>query len=116
MIFDELQINKLRPYEDYFRKATTANWCPYPGRDAVKEIAEMWQSVYNGIVALNYSCQECILHLMQDVGTAYFQDLNELRIKELKAKMGEKKEAKNGEKFKLRGIRCQIQQRTAKDN
>lgn len=96
MIFDELQINKLRIYEPYFKTATTAGWCPYPGNAAVKEIAEIWRTVYTGIVALNYSCQECILHLMQDVGTAYFQDLNELRIRELKVKAKAKKEGKNG--------------------
>ena len=96
MIFDELQISKLKAYESYFKTATTAGWCPYPGSAAIKEIAEIWRTVYNGIVSQNYSCQECILHLMQDVGTAYIQDLNEWRLKELKAKARAKKEVKSG--------------------
>lgn len=77
MTFNEEQFQTLAKYESYFTDAVRANWCRYPGRDALVTIHAILRDATGDRRRLNASCGVCTLHLMRDTGRRYFADKEE---------------------------------------
>ena len=68
------QLKALEPYESYFAKATRANWCPYPGAEALRTIYAIYKAATGSRIRLNTACGHCTLILIKDAGRLYFAD------------------------------------------
>ena len=68
----------LAQYEEYLRTATRSDWSRNPGPRALEQINDILYAGKPNKPRVNYGCQQCILRLLKDAGTLYFQDLEEL--------------------------------------
>ena len=86
MRFTEQQLKDLSPWEDNFRTAVNAQWVRNPGRSGLKVIYDIFTSVTGDTRRFNDNCNHCILSLLQDCGRIYFQDKQELALREIPTK------------------------------
>lgn len=82
MVFNEEQLKTLSAWEEHFRTAVKAQWARNPGRSALRVIWETYTKVTGDRRRFNDNCSDCILSLLQDCGKVYFQDLEELKMRE----------------------------------
>ena len=86
MTFTEQQLKTLSQWEDNFRTAVNAQWARNPGRSGLKVIYDIYTSATGDTRRFNDNCNHCILSLLQDCGRIYFQDINELALRETTTK------------------------------
>ena len=82
MKFTEEQLKTLSAWEDNFRTAVKAQWARNPGSNALRVIYDIYTSATGDRRRFNDNCSNCILSLLQDCGKVYFQDLEELKMRE----------------------------------
>lgn len=83
MTFTEEQLKTLSQWEDNFRTAVKAQWARNPGRSGLRVIYDIFTSVTGDKRRFNDNCNHCILSLLQDCGRIYFQDKQELALREI---------------------------------
>ena len=73
--FTSQQYNLLAPYRSYFQTAVHERWSRNPGRTALTVMADVWREVAHlpGF-RMDYNCGTCIVNLLTDLGTLFFQD------------------------------------------
>ena len=73
--FTSQQFDTLAPYRKYFELAVRERWTRNPGRAALTQMAEIWRDVAHlpGF-RMDYNCSTCIVNLLTDLGTLFFQD------------------------------------------
>lgn len=82
MTFTPDQLKTLQAYEHYFHTALHSGYASYPGQFGVKTIYEIFASVAKQpLPELSASCSSCIFRLLRDVGTLYFEDMEEMSKK-----------------------------------
>ena len=86
MTFTEEQLKALSPWEDNFNTAVNAQWARNPGRDGLRVIYDIFTSVTGDKRRFNDNCSHCILSLLQDCGSIYFKDKEELERRKESAK------------------------------
>lgn len=86
MKFTTEQLNTLSAWEDNFRTAVMAQWARNPGSKALRVIWQIYTSATGDQRRFSDNCNTCILHLLQDCGKVYFQDKEELAMRESSAK------------------------------
>lgn len=74
MNFSEQTFETLAQYERYFQTATTADWCPNPGRAALDAMADALTEKDGRRTAVNHSCGSCILRVVKRTGYLWFED------------------------------------------
>ena len=74
----------LAQYEEYLRTATRSDWSRNPGPRALEQINDILYAGKPNKPRVNYGCQQCILRLLKDAGTLYFQDLEALEAENVK--------------------------------
>lgn len=74
MNFNKEQFETLAAYEPYFKTATEANWCRYPGRPALEMMHAILRDAVNDRRRLNPGCMHCTLSLVKDTGRLWYQD------------------------------------------
>jgi len=69
------QFKALAPYRNYFQTAVHERWSRNPGRTALTLMADIWREVAHlpGF-RMDYNCGTCIVNILTDLGTLYFQD------------------------------------------
>ena len=72
MNFSDQTFEALSKYESYFRTAVDADWCPYPGVAALKEIHAAVDEHDKRQTSQDYSCGQCLLRLVKRCGSLYF--------------------------------------------
>ena len=77
MNFSDQTFEALSKYESYFRTAVDADWCPYPGRDALIEIHLAVDEHDGRKTTQDYACGQCLLRLVKRCGYMYFADKTE---------------------------------------
>lgn len=75
---NEEQMQKLFPFEGHFGKAIRAKWAPYPGRDNLIMMNNIYTEVTGVSRHLSPSCDTCIVNLLRDLGKIYFERKAEL--------------------------------------
>lgn len=83
MRFTEEQIKTLSQWEDNFRTAVNAQWARNPGKSGLRVIWEIFTQVTGDQRRFNDNCNHCILSLLTDCGRIYFQDKQELALREI---------------------------------
>lgn len=78
MKFTTEQLNTLSQWEDHFRTAVNAQWARNPGTSALLTIHGIFCQVTGDQRRFNDNCSHCILSLLKDCGTIYFQDKAEM--------------------------------------
>lgn len=78
MKFTIEQLNALSKWEDHFRTAVNAQWARNPGTSALLTIHGIYCQVTGDQRRFNDNCSHCILSLLKDCGTIYFQDKEEM--------------------------------------
>lgn len=86
MRFTEEQLNTLSQWEDNFRTAVNAQWARNPGKSGLRVIWEIFTQVTGDQRRFNDNCNHCILSLLTDCGRIYFQDKQELALRNIPAK------------------------------
>ena len=86
MRFTEEQLNTLSAWEDNFRTAVNAQWARNPGKSGLRVIYDIYTSATGDQRRFNDNCNHCILSLLQDCGRIYFQDKQELALRNIPAK------------------------------
>ena len=76
------QLNTLSQWEENFRTAVKAQWARNPGSRNLRVIYDIYTSATGDKRRFNDNCNHCILSLLQDCGKVYFQDLEELKMRE----------------------------------
>lgn len=73
--YTDTQFAALTPYRHYFELAVRERWTRNPGRTALTQMADIWREVAHlpGF-RMDYNCSTCIVNLLTDLGTLYFQD------------------------------------------
>jgi len=73
--YNDTQFAALTPYRHYFELAVRERWTRNPGRTALTQMADIWRDVARlpGF-RMDYNCSTCIVNLLTDLGTLYFQD------------------------------------------
>ena len=73
--YTDTQFAALTPYRHYFELAVRERWTRNPGRTALTQMADIWRDVARlpGF-RMDYNCSTCIVNLLTDLGTLYFQD------------------------------------------
>ena len=74
MTFTKVQMEQLAPYETHFETAVFADWSRYPGKKALKTLADIYVSATGKVVNLDESCGTCVLRLLKSCGKLYFAD------------------------------------------
>ena len=74
MQFTDEQMATLAKYEKNFLTAVRGRWALNPGTPALRLIHSIYTSATGDRRRLNTGCGNCILHLLQDCGMAYFAD------------------------------------------
>lgn len=74
MNFTDKTFEQLEPFERYFKSATSANWCPNPGRAALGIMADALAEKDGRRPFINFSCGSCILTVVRRAGFLYFAD------------------------------------------
>lgn len=74
MNFSDKTFETLAQYERYFQTATTADWCPNPGRAALDAMADALTEKDGRRTAVNHSCGSCILRVVKRTGYLWFED------------------------------------------
>lgn len=74
MNFSDKTFDALAQYERYFKTATTADWCPNPGRVALDTMAAALTEKDGRRTAVNHACGSCILNVVKRAGYLYFED------------------------------------------
>ena len=74
MNFSDKTFETLAQYERYFKTATTADWCPNPGRAALDAMADALTEKDGRRTAVNHSCGSCILRVVKRTGYLWFED------------------------------------------
>lgn len=77
MRLTEEQMERLSPYEKYFRTAINSRYASYPGISALETINAIYNDVTGIKRSLKPSCGTCILNLLTDAGKIYFADVAE---------------------------------------
>ena len=78
MKFTIEQLNTLSQWEEHFRTAVNAQWARNPGTSALMVIHGIFCQVTGDQRRFNDNCSHCILSLLKDCGTLYFQDKEEM--------------------------------------
>ena len=78
MKFTIEQLNTLSQWEEHFRTAVNAQWARNPGTSALMVIHGIFCQVTGDQRRFNDNCSHCILSLLKDCGTLYFQDKAEM--------------------------------------
>ena len=65
------QIKALQPYERYFKQATEAAWCSYPGQAAIDKMRDIWLDLTGTKYPYQPGCSNCLLNLVRDLGHIY---------------------------------------------
>ena len=97
MKFKIEQFNTLSQWEDHFRTAINAQWARNPGTSALLTIHGIYCQVTGDQRRFNDNCSHCILSLLKDCGTIYFQDKEEMKAKEEEAARIAAQQAKEAE-------------------
>lgn len=66
------QVEALAPLERYFKQATEAAWCSYPGQAAIQLLRDTWEDLTGHAYPYKAGCPNCLLNLVRDMGTLYF--------------------------------------------
>lgn len=74
MNFSDKTFEALAPFERYFQTATTADWCPNPGRAALDAMADALTEKDGRRTAVNHACGSCILRVVKRTGYLWFED------------------------------------------
>ena len=82
MVFNEEQLKTLSAWEEHFRTAVNKRWSRNPGGSALLVIWEIYTKATGDRRRFSDNCSNCILSLLQDCGKVYFQDLEELKMRE----------------------------------
>jgi len=77
MNFSNEIFDALAPFEKYFETAVGADWCPYPGRDALALMHDALDTATGTKTRQDYTCGPCLLRLVKRVGRMYYADKTE---------------------------------------
>lgn len=72
-LFNNEQMKALQPYEKHFDTAIRAAWTLYPGLEALQTMHKLYNEVTGQTFKLNASCGTCVLNLVRDCGTLYYE-------------------------------------------
>lgn len=67
------QIAALAPYEDKMATAIRAGYATYPGVQALELMRQIWAAHTGNTYPYSPSCSTCIMNLLRDIGTLYFE-------------------------------------------
>jgi len=95
------QMKALAPYERHFRQAIEASWCSYPGQDGIRIMLDAWASITGRRYGYKPCCSNCLLNLVRDMGTIYFEQKRVLEEEAKKAPETSEDEAKQTEAVKV---------------
>lgn len=107
------QLERLSPYEKYFRTAINSRYASYPGISALETINAIYNDVTGIKRSLKPSCGTCILNLLTNAGKIYFADISE---REKRAAGRAKKKAIDAANDKAAAGRAKRQSRKKKSN
>ena len=79
------QMKALAPYERHFRQAIEAAWCSYPGQEGIRIMLDAWASITGRRYGYKPCCSNCLLNLVRDMGTIYFEQKRVLEEEAKKA-------------------------------
>ena len=72
--FTDEEFEYLSQQEDRFHTAVFADWARNPGSLVLKSIHDIYSHAMGRIEPLRENCAHCILRLLKEVGTLYYQD------------------------------------------
>lgn len=67
------QVAALAPYEDKMATAIRAGYATYPGVQALELMRNIWAAHTGNTYPYSPSCSTCIMNLLRDIGTLYFE-------------------------------------------
>lgn len=67
------QVAALAPYEDKMATAIRAGYATYPGVQALDLMRQIWAAHTGNTYPYSPSCSTCIMNLLRDIGTLYFE-------------------------------------------
>lgn len=80
------QVHALEGYERFFRQATEAAWCSYPGQAGINLMLDVWTSLTGSAYPYKPGCPNCLMNLVRDMGTIYFSQKDSVLAAETPAK------------------------------
>lgn len=67
------QVAALAPYEERMATAIRAGYATYPGVQALELMRNIWAAHTGNTYPYSPSCSTCIMNLLRDIGTLYFE-------------------------------------------
>lgn len=67
------QVAALAPYEEKMATAIRAGYATYPGVQALELMRNIWAAHTGNTYPYSPSCSTCIMNLLRDMGTLYFE-------------------------------------------
>jgi hypothetical protein len=67
------QVAALAPYEEKMATAIRAGYATYPGVQALDLMRQIWAAHTGNTYPYSPSCSTCIMNLLRDIGTLYFE-------------------------------------------
>ena len=67
------QVASLAPYEEKMATAIRAGYATYPGVQALDLMRNIWAAHTGNTYPYSPSCSTCIMNLLRDIGTLYFE-------------------------------------------
>lgn len=71
------QVESLRPYEKNFGTAIRSGWSSPVSDAAVEKMRGVWLDLTGSNYPMNNGCGRCLMNLLKDVGTLYFESIGE---------------------------------------
>lgn len=76
-VFTSAQMEELKKFERFFRQVRDIRQCSYPGDHGVQDLLRIWTDTNGERKGFRNGCYTCIIHLVRDIGTLYFAQLEE---------------------------------------
>ena len=65
-------LERLAPYERYFKQAIEARYCSYPGETGIDTMLSAWKEATGEDRRIQRGCSRCLFNLVEDVAILYF--------------------------------------------
>lgn len=94
-------LERLAPYERYFKQAIEARYCSYPGETGIDTMLSAWREATGEDRRIQRGCSRCLFNLVEDVAVLYFYSqraLNEAAPSEPEESSAAKKKSAKSKK------------------
>lgn len=95
------QLAALAPYERFFKQATEARYCSFPGDAGINLMKEAWKAVTGKERPVQRGCSRCLFNLVEDIAAIYYAEKAEAEAAEkpaVEAKPAETSEPSHAKK------------------